>query len=86
MIRLGGIGFYSNNYQLIHHHPDLIELTAFVWVLFKDQKNRLKFDTHTPMETRDPLLCLVIRLGRTIQHVLRFVKNYNENTPLCIFH
>ena len=71
MIRTGGIRFYSNDYQLIpHHHPDLIELAAFVWVLFEDQKNRLKCDTRTQMKSHDPLLCPVIRLGRAVQRVL----------------
>ena len=87
MIRLGGIRFYSNNYQVIpQDHPNLIELAAFVWVLFEDQKNRLKCDIRTQMETQDPLLCPVIRIGRAVQRVRRFVKNCNENTPLCSFH
>ena len=44
-IRLGGIRFYSSDFVLIpHHHPRLLELAAFVWVLLEDQKNRLKYD------------------------------------------
>ena len=67
-ICLGGIGYYLNDFQLIpHHHPDLLELAAFVWVLFEDQKNRLKCNTHTQMKTHNPLLCPVLRLGRTVQ-------------------
>ena len=71
MIRLGGIRFYLNDYQLIpHHHPDLLELAAFVWVLFEDQKNRLKCNTRTQMKTHNPLLCPVIRLDRAVQRAL----------------
>ena len=86
-IRLGGIQFYSNDFQVIpHHHPKLLEVAAFVWVLFEDQKNRLKCDTCTQMKTHDPLLCPVLQLGRAAQQVLLFVKGCNEDTPLCTFH
>ena len=87
MIRLGGIRFYSYDFQVIpQDHPDLIELAAFVWVLFEDQKNRLKRDSRTQRKTQDPLLCPVIRIGRAVQRVRRFVKGFDENTPLCSFH
>ena len=87
-IRLGGIRFYSKEFELIphHHHPHLIELSAFVWVLFEDQKNRLKCDSRTQAKTNDPLLCPVLRLGRAVQRVRKFVVNHNADTPLCTFH
>ena len=87
MIYLGGIRFYLNDYQLIpHHHPDLIKLTAFVWVIFEGQKNRLKYNTCTKNETHQPFLCQVIRLSRAVQCVLRFVKDCNKNMLLCTFY
>ena len=87
MIRLGGIRFYSYDFQVIpQDHPDLIELAAFVWVLFEDQKNQFKGDSRTQRKTQDPLLCPVIRIGRAVQRVRRFVKGFDENTPLCSFN
>ena len=86
-IRLGGIRFYAQDLQLIpHHHPQLLELAVFVWVRFDDQKNRLKFDSRTQMKTKDPLLCPVNSIGRAVQRVIKFVKGYNDDTPLCTFH
>lgn len=68
---LGEIRFYSNDYQLIpHHHVDLVKLEVFVWVLFMDQKNRLKCNTGIQMKIHNPLLCLINKLGRAVQHVL----------------
>ena len=62
MIRLGGNRFYSNDFKLgPQHYPDLIELVAFISVLFEVQKNRLKFNTCTQIKTNDLLLCPVIR-------------------------
>ena len=86
-IRLGGIRFYSSEFALIpHHHPRLLKLAAFVWVLFEDQKNRLKCDAQTQARTKDPRLCPVLRLGRTVKQVRKFVFNHNKDTPLCTFH
>ena len=86
-IRLGGIRFYTQDCQVIpHHHPQLLELAFFVWILFEDQKNRLKCDSRTQMKTKDPELCPVRSTGRAVQRVIRFVKNYNDDTPLCTFH
>ena len=87
MIRLGGIRFFSQDFRVIpQDHPDLLELAVYVWVLFEDQKNRLKRDSRTQKKTRDPLLCPVLRLGRAVQRVRRFVKGVDKHTPLCSFH
>ena len=86
-IHLGGIRFYSSYFALIpHHHPRLLELSAFVWVLFEDRKNRLKCDAQNQARTKDPKLCPVCRLGRAVQRVLKFAKNHDKDTPLCTFH
>ena len=86
-IWLGGIRFYAQDFQVIpHHYPQLLELAVFVWVLFEDQKNRLKCDSCTQMKTWDPCLCPVNSIGRAFQRVIKFVKDHNDNTPLCTFH
>jgi len=87
MIRLGGIRFFSQDFHPIpHDHPDLLELAMYVLVLFEDQKNRLKHDSRTQKKTGDPRLCPVLRFGRAVQRVRRFVVGFDEHTPLCSFH
>ena len=67
MTRLGGIRFYSNDYQLIpHHYPDLIKLALLTGSSLKTRRTDWKYDTHMQMETHDSLLFPVIRLGRPV--------------------
>ena len=38
------------------------------------------------MKTKDPLLCPVNSMGRAVQRVIKFVKDHNDDTPLCTFY
>ena len=84
MVRLGGVTFFDKVRVEIHQdNPNLLELSFHVRVLFEDQKNRMKMDTRSQKKTGDPVLCPVLRLGRAVKRVRKFVGNANDETPLC---
>ena len=82
-IRLGGIRFYTKERKLVpHNHPQLLQ-AHYVWICFKDQKNRDKIETRTQERSGDPSVCPVVRWGRVVQRVIRYVRGADKNTPLC---
>ena len=83
-IRLGGVKFFTKNYQAVgHDNPNLLRRAAFVWVLFEEQKNAEKCKARTQERLGDAKLCPVQSFAWAVQRVRKFVPSANENTPLC---
>ena len=86
MINLWGVCFYTADHTEVSHKDSyLIQKSTYVWVLFKDQKNGMKFDSRLHKKTGDHLLCPVLQFGRAAQQVRKLVPGADDSTPLCIF-
>jgi hypothetical protein len=84
LITLGCVEFFTmSRAELDHLDPNLIAKAHYVRVVFVDQKNGDKFDKRTQTQTKDPQLCPVLRFGRAVQRVLKFIPGANDKTPLC---
>jgi hypothetical protein len=75
--------FTKSRAEVDHLDPNLIAKAHFVRVTFRDQKNGDKFDKRNHTKTKDPQLCPVLRLGRAVQRVLKFIPGATDDTPLC---
>ena len=55
----------------------------YITITFEDQKNGEKLEKRTQRRTVDPSLCPVLRFGRAILRILKFVPNANLDTFVC---
>ena len=83
-IRLGGVKFFTKNYQVVDHDdPNLLRRAAFVWILFEEQKNAEKCEARTQERSVDTKLCPVRSFAQAVQRVRKFVPGADGNTPIC---
>jgi hypothetical protein len=69
---LDGIVFHAETNNVIQHdNPQLLEIAEDVTITFVNQKNGIKMDSQTQRQTKDPLLCPVLRHGTQVQRILR---------------
>lgn len=61
MINLRGVCFYNSDHtEVSHKYPYLIQKSTYVWVLFEDKKNGMKFYSRLKKKTENHLLCPVL--------------------------
>jgi hypothetical protein len=83
-VRLGCIIFRARDRSVIpHSHPDLLSSTAFVTIVFEDQKNGKKMDARNQGRSGHRFLCPVLRWGSAVQQIIATIPNYNDQTNLC---
>ena len=66
-----------------HNDPNLTLLAVCVKIVFVDQKNGERFDTRSQRQTKDPVLCPVLRVIRAVICVRSHFPRYSNNIPLC---
>jgi hypothetical protein len=84
ILRLGCITFFDKRRNEVHQSdPELTNKARHVQVVFEDQKNGVRFDQRSQRKTKDSQLCPVLRFGRAVQRVLKFIPGADDSTPLC---
>ena len=68
--------------SIIQFGPKILE-AYYITITFEDQKNGEKLEKRTQRRTNDRSLCPVLRFGRIILRILRFVRDANEDTFIC---
>jgi hypothetical protein len=83
-VRLGCIVFRTRSGRVLDHtDPNLLSLTAFVTIVFEDQKNGKKMDARTQRQSGHQFLCPVLRWISAVQPIIATIPNYNDQTNLC---
>jgi hypothetical protein len=83
-VHLGCIIFRAQDRSVIPpSHADLLFSTAFVTIVFEDQKNGKKMDARTQRRSGHQFLCPVLRWGSAVQQIIATIPNYTDQTNLC---
>jgi hypothetical protein len=83
VIVLGSVIFRSKTKQTLPPStPDLLNLAAYVTIIFVEQKSGKKMDARTQRRTGHPFLRPILRSVSLVQRVLRTIPNATNNTPI----
>jgi hypothetical protein len=83
-VGLGCIIFCTRHCRVIQHSdPNLLSLTAFITIVFEDQKNGKKMDVRTQGLSGHQFLCPILCWGPAAQKIIATIPKYNGQTNLC---